>query len=67
MHPDGAFQADFLRELKAIQAESIGWLPLGQGVYLHRGAQSDTELDLVIEVVGVADSNMADLNVLWMV
>jgi hypothetical protein len=22
-------------ELQAIQAESIGWLPLGQGVYLH--------------------------------
>ncbi len=28
-------EADFLLELKAIEAESIGWLPLEQGVYLH--------------------------------
>lgn len=24
-----------LQELTAIEAESIGWLPLGQGAYLH--------------------------------
>ena len=64
MHPDNT---DFLRELKAIQAESIGWLPLGQQAYLHRGAQVGTEPDLVIEVVGVADAGMAGLNVLWLI
>ena len=38
-----------LQELAAIEAESIGWLPLGEGAYLHVG---DPEA-LVIEVVGV--------------
>lgn len=28
-------EADFWRELAQIEAESIGWLPLAPGVYLH--------------------------------
>ena len=39
-------EAAFLAE---VQAESIGWLPLGNGAYLHVG---DPEA-LVITVVGV--------------
>ena len=50
-----------LAELKAIEAESIGWLPLGDGAYLHVG---DPDA-LVITVVGVADSGLAGMNVLW--
>lgn len=38
----------------------MGWLPLGDGVYLHVG---DTEA-LVITVVGVPDTGMAAMNVL---
>jgi len=34
MSPE-ANEADFLLELKAIEAESIGWLPLDRGAYLH--------------------------------
>lgn len=49
-----------LQELAAIEAESIGWLPLGEGAYLHVG---DPEA-LVIEVVGVPDAGMAGMNVL---
>lgn len=49
-----------LQELAAIEAESIGWLPLGEGAYLHVG---DPEA-LVIEVVGVPDAGMAGVNVL---
>jgi hypothetical protein len=49
-------------ELQAIQAESIGWLPLG-AAYLH---VADTEQQ-VIEVVGVALAGMADTHVLWLV
>lgn len=49
-----------LTELAAIEAESIGWLPLGDGAYLHVG---DPEA-LVIEVVGVPDTGMAGMNVL---
>jgi len=55
-------QADFLRELAEIEAESMGWIPLDDGVYLHLG--SDEE---VVEIVGLADAGMAGANVLWVV
>lgn len=48
-----------LQELAAIEAESIGWLPLGDGAYLHVG---DPE-GAVITVVGVPDAGMAGVNV----
>ena len=48
-------------ELQAIQAESIGWLPLGGGVYLHVVNPDEEE---VITVVGVADAGMVGMNVL---
>lgn len=49
-----------LQELTAIEAESIGWLPLGEAAYLHVGEPEA----LVIEVVGVAEVGMAGMNVL---
>jgi len=49
-----------LAELDAIEAESIGWLPLEHGAYLHVG---DAEA-MVINVVGVPDTGMAGMNVL---
>jgi hypothetical protein len=55
-------------ELQAIRAESIGWLPLGQGVYLHQGqAQAPGDDTIVIEVVGIPDAAMAAMNVLLLV
>jgi len=53
-------QADFLRELAEIEAESMGWLPLDDGAYLHVGSE-----DGVVEIVGLADAGMAGANVLW--
>ena len=53
-------EAAFLAE---VQAESIGWLPLGDGAYLHLGNPDEEEL--VITVVGVPDVSMAGMNVLW--
>ena len=53
---------DFLRELAENEAESMGWIPLDDGVYLHLG--SDEE---VVEIVGLADAGMAGVNVLWIV
>ena len=53
--------AELLAELAAIEAESIGWMPLGDGAYLHVG---DPEA-LVITVVGMPDAGMAGVNVLW--
>lgn len=60
-------EVEFQQELNAIQTESIGWLPLGQGAYLHKTAQFGGEQNSVIEVVGIADASMSGLNVLWLV
>ena len=55
-----SLEADFLRELAEIEAESMGWLPLEAGVYLHVG---DPDAP-VITVVGVPEVGMAAMNVL---
>lgn len=49
-----------LQELATIEAESIGWLPLGDGTYLHV-ADPDAP---VITVVGVPETALAGTNVL---
>jgi hypothetical protein len=54
-------EEDFLLELAQIQAESIGWIPLDEGAYLHVGSEA-----LVIQVVGLAKEEMAGSNVLWL-
>ena len=56
-----SIKENFWAELAQIQAESIGWIPLNEGVYLHVG--SDTP---VIQVVGIAKEEMAGSNVLWL-
>lgn len=53
---------DFHREIKEIEAESIGWIPLDYTAYLHVGSDEDT-----VEIVGLAGAWMADSNVLWIV
>jgi hypothetical protein len=54
-------EEDFWAELAQIQAESIGWIPLEDGAYLHVG--SDVP---VIQVVGIAKAEMAGGNVVWL-
>ena len=56
-------EADFWAELAQIQAESIGWTPLEDGVYLHVGDAAATE----VLVVGMAHADMQSSNVLWVV
>ncbi len=58
--PPSTIEADFWRELAEIEAESIGWLPLDAGCYLHVGADQP-----VVHVVGMATAAMAGSNVLW--
>ena len=53
---------DFLRELAEIETESMGWIPLDEGAYLHVGSE-----DGVVDIVGLADAGMAGANVLWVV
>jgi len=55
-------EAELQAELAAIEAESIGWLPLGDGAYLHVGKPDEEEV--VITVVGVPEVGMAGMNVL---
>ena len=58
--PTADIEAEFWRELAEIEAESIGWVPLGDGCYLHTGTDP-TE----IVIVGSANAGMAGSNVLW--
>ena len=56
-----SIEADFWAELAQIQAESIGWVSLEDGVYLHVSDENATE----VLVVGLAHADMQDSNVLW--
>ena len=54
-------EADFQRELAEIEAESMGWIPLVEGVYLHVSDANAAE----VLVVGMASDVMQSSNVLW--
>ena len=54
-------EQDFWLELAQIQAESIGWIPMDDGAYLHVGSDEP-----VIQVVGLVKEEMAGANVLWL-
>ena len=50
-------EADFQRELALLEAESLGWLPLEPGAYLHVSDENATE----VLVVGVPQAGAAVL------
>ena len=52
-----SIEADLQRELTEIEAESIGWIPLEEGVYLHVSDETATE----VLVVGVPQAGAAVL------
>ena len=54
-------------ELDEIRAEAMAWIPLDNGVYLHPGVASKSDDDIVIQVVGVPDIQMAAMNLLLLV
>ena len=59
----GAVQSNHLSEiaeLAQLEVESMGWIPLDDGAYLHVGSE-----DGVVEIVGLADAGMAGANALW--
>jgi hypothetical protein len=58
-----SIESDFWTELAQIQAESIGWIPLESGAYLHVSDENATE----VLVVGLASADMQTSNVLWVV
>ena len=42
-----SIDSDFSAELAQIQVESIGWIPLEEGVYLHVSDENATEVLVV--------------------
>ena len=57
-----SIESDFWAELAQIQAESIGWIPLESGAYLHVSDDNATE----VLVVGMASDVMQSSNVVWL-
>jgi len=55
------FMASIEQELKEIAAESIGWLPLSQGAYLHLSCDGKEKR---VIITGVPDAGMDAENVL---
>ena len=51
------------QELQEIAAESIGWIPLQVGAYLHVGSE-ETE---IIDFVGIPTAEMQGLTVLLVI
>ena len=49
-------------DVAALAVEAMGWLPLGDGSYLHLGKPEEEEI--VITVVGVPAVGMVGMNVL---
>ena len=52
-----SIKSEFSVELAQIQAESIGWIPLEEGVYLHVSDENATE----VLVVGLPQAGAAVL------
>jgi hypothetical protein len=50
-----SIESDFWAELAQIQAESIGWIPLEDGVYMHFSDEDAIEV-LVVGVPQVGDA-----------
>jgi len=57
MHPE-----NFDQELKVLAGEAMGWIPLENRAYLHRG---DAEATVVV-VTGMPDADLGHLWVLLM-
>ena len=55
-----SIESDFSAELAAFEVESIGWIPLNQGVYLHVSDENATE----VLVVGLPQAGAAVLLVI---
>ena len=56
-------EADFLAELVEIEAEYIGWIPLGDRAYLHVGSE-ETE---IIEIVSIPSAEIQSLTALLLI
>ncbi len=60
MNESQSIEADFWRELRDIEAESIGWQPLDENSWLHAGDLNAT----TVMVIGQPDVSLAGQAVL---
>ena len=52
----------FESDIQALEAESLGWVYLSEGAYLHEGSDKSG----VIQVVGIAQTSMSEFNIIWL-
>ena len=52
----------FESDIQALEAESMGWVYLSEGAYLHEGSDKSG----VIQVIGIAQPDMSESNILWL-
>ena len=50
-----------IAEFQALEVESMGWVCISEGAYIHEGSDRSG----VIQVVGVAQASMSESNILW--
>jgi hypothetical protein len=55
LHMPADIEADFWRELREIEAESLGWVPLAHDAWLHAGDPQAS----VVTIVGQPDTALA--------
>ena len=53
---------NFESDIQALEAESMGWVYLSEGAYIHEGWDKCG----VIQIVGIAQTNMSESNILWL-
>ena len=53
----------FESDIQALEAESLGWVYLSEGAYLHEGSDNSG----VIQVVGIAQPSLSESNILWLI
>ena len=53
---------NFESDIQALEAESMGWVYLAEGAYLHEGSDKSS----VIQVVGIAQPSMNESNIHWL-
>lgn len=49
-------------EIQTLESESMGWVYLSEGAYIHEGSNKSG----VIQVVGIAQPSMSESNILWL-
>ena len=53
---------NFESDIQALEADSMGWVYLSEGAYLHEGSDKSG----VIQVVGIAQPSMSESTILWL-